>query len=394
MMHSFELSAIVYPFVAIFIATFGISFKYTGWIIASVCAALIKANLFFIYFGFVFDGTYTFLDDWSYLEGGRDFLKHDVGFFDLVGNWDLASQIGRGDHFIYYLYNSYAIKVFGDEYFSPVAFNIILTIFIAYLGSGLIGLNFDLSKKQSKIFYFFLLLHPDILAWSNVVNGKDILVLFLHVLLLIALSLLFHRRILAGIFLATLVVAVLLFLRFYVPILFAISLLITSFLISRDDRIKYMVCSFAFIGLASLWTGGGGVQYAMDSIWENLVNPIFGFVKIALTPIPFGADEDYSFLDYSALLHWALMPFAVIGFLIMCRQKSKFSTLLVTYFLVFLTLYAFYGELQGPRHRVQLDLALATFQFFGLWRFVRLCIYQLGFWSLRRSRPRELINCD
>ena len=181
-----------------FFATLVVSFKFTRNPAISILLAFVKAGIFIAYFGFVFNGTFTFLDDWSYLEGGRELLLEGVGITTLAKNWQYARMIGQGDHFVYYLYNSYALRIFGEGYFAPVAFNILLTIAIAYFGARLAVVEFGMSKQTSRWFYLFLLLHPDILAWSNIMNGKDMLALLLHVLLLTAVSIYLRGQFLQG----------------------------------------------------------------------------------------------------------------------------------------------------------------------------------------------------
>ena len=70
-------------------------------------------------------------------------------------------------------------EIFGNGYYAPVAINIALTAFIAFLGARLAIIRFGMSKFVSKLFFIYLFFHPDIFAWSNVMNGKDILVLLM-----------------------------------------------------------------------------------------------------------------------------------------------------------------------------------------------------------------------
>jgi len=111
-------------------------------------------------------------------------------------------------------------------------------------------------------------------------------------------------------------------------------------------------------------------QYALLAIQEAFVNPVYGFVRMALTPIPFNTEENYAFLDIPAVIHWFLMPFVGLGVIRVYRIRTTFSQFFLAYVLVFFGLYAVFGELQGPRHRVQLDYAWAVFQFMGVMTFL------------------------
>ncbi len=379
-MSPFGLDALAIPFMAIFLLTLVASIRITGNPALSIFLALCKAALFVAYFGWVFDGTYTFLDDWTYVDGGRELLRRGIGVSNLAENWQYVLMIGGGDHFAYYLYNTYAFRLFGDAYFAPVALNVIATVIAAHLGTRLAATEFNLAGMGQKLFFVFLLLHPDILAWSNVMNGKDLLLLLFHVFLLLSVSLYMRGRVLQALMLAAPVVLVLFFLRFYVPVLFAVALS-ASVLTARSGgwkRIGYLLVATLLMATMLLWIGGAGIQYAIDQVRAAMVNPVFGFIRMLLTPVPFNTDEAYAFLNLPAALHWMLMPFAVFGAFSVWRQGSPFSRFFVTYVLVFMSLYAVFGELQGPRHRVQLDYAWAVFQFMGVKRFLETVLVSIN----------------
>lgn len=373
----FDLSVILWPSLVIFGVTACVAFQVTRSPIFSLGAALIKAGIFLIYFSQLFDGRYNILDDWSYLEGGEELLSHAIGISNLVGNWDAAMAIGQGNHFIYYFYNSYAILLFGVGYYAPVALNILLTVAIAWLGAQLARRELTISGNGFRLFFAFLLFHPDILAWSNLLNIKDILVLFFHVLLLYSVSLFSRGLLWSGMTLALAASLILVFLRFYVPLLFAMAFMLNFLLAGRPgDRSKAFLIGVAMAGVVITVLGESGIQFAYRVIGEQFVNPFYGFLRMVLTPIPFKTDELYSFLNFPALIHWLLIPFVFWGVIAMYRLRTPFSRFFLTYLLIFMTLYAVYGELQGPRHRVQLDYGWAVLQFMGLRAFVRSALRQ------------------
>ena len=364
-MTPFAINELALPAISIFIVTLFITLYFTKWIGLSIIAAFIKAGVFIIYFGLLFDGTYTFLDDYGYLDGGSILLREEVGI-NIWDNWDLLTSVGRGSHFLYYLYNAYAFTIFGEGYFAPVALNIILTVIIAYLGAKLAFNEFNITRRAAKILYFFLLFHPDIFAWSNVMNGKDILVLLMHLLLLIAIAAYFRSQYMKCFLIGACAIFMLFFMRFYVPVLFAFAVLLSAFIASRRGKLKYIAVSMVLLVLILTWMGDSTITYATNEISQNFVNPIYGLPRIILTPIPFNTEVAYAFLNIPALIHWGLMPFVILGFINIWRINSRFSRLFCLYALTFLALYAVYGELQGPRHRVQLDYAWGVFQFIGV----------------------------
>ena len=255
---------------------------------------------------------------------------------------------------------------FGEGYFAPVALNVLLSVGIAYFGAKLALAEFKMSKKTSRFFLLFLLFHPDILVWSSIANLKDMLVLLLHLILLVSVSQYLHGRFFKALMLALPAALVLLFLRFYVPLLFAIALAAGSLLANQRRRISYVIASLSLVTLALVWIGNSGLQYAINSFEESFVNPFYGVIRFVLTPIPFNTEKAYAFLDIPALFHWMLMPFMLLGLMKVIRMKTYFSRFFIMYFFVFIALYSTYEELQGARHRVQLDYAFALLQFTGI----------------------------
>jgi hypothetical protein len=381
-MRAFDLGVLMAPAVLIVTLTFVVSLNVTRNAALAVAAAATKGTLFLVYFGSLFDGTYTFLDDISYLEGGAALLRDGFGLSQLSSQWELLVAIGGGDHVAYYIYNALAFELFGEGYYAPVACNILLTVPIAVLGARLARSELMLSQRQSRWLYVFLLLHPDVLAWSTVMNGKDTLLLLLHVLLLQACADYLGERRRRAILLGASVCSVLVFLRFYVP-LFFLAALLASALMTRPSRgYTLRVCAGAALLGGSAFLVNSQFDYALAVLSDTLVNPTYGFVRVLLTPIPFGTEKEYAFLDVPALLHWALLPFAIYGAHRIWRMRTPFARFLLIYLFSFLALYAVIGELQGPRHRVQLDFAIAVLQFVG----IHVVRRKLTFLDTRQSR--------
>lgn len=365
-MKPFDLAVLLAPTLLIGALTYLVTMRVTRNAATAAAAAVIKAGLFVAYFGLFFDGTYTFLDDISYLEGGAELLQDGVGVVNLSTQWDLVLAIGRGEHFLYYLYNAYAFRLFGEGYFAPVACNVLLTVAVAFFGMRLARTELKLPRHQARWLYVFLLLHPDILAWSTVPNGKDILTLLMHVLLLQAAAFFLRGKWSKAFLLGTPVCVVLTFLRFYVPFMFVAALVLGS-IITRHERGYTLRVALGVVLLGAAIVGlGGQLDYAFDVLSDTLVNPLYGFVRVLMTPIPFNTEEAFAFLNIPALIHWLLLPFLAIGLGTLWRIRTPFTRFFIVYTLLFLCLYALVGELQGPRHRVQLDYAIALLQFVGL----------------------------
>jgi hypothetical protein len=385
--NSFEISNLIFPWVSIFSFALLAAYFFTRDIAISLIISLCKSLIFIAYFGYFFDGTFTFNDDFGYMEGGQALLAAEIGITNIHENWEFILNIGGGDHFVYFLQNSYAFKIFGYGYYAPVALNIIFSVFIAWIGAIIGEREFGFNRVWKNLFFVFIMFHPDILAWSNVMNGKDTLVLLQHVIILNGVSLCYRKRNIAGMACITPSLFILFFLRFYVPVIFAFAIILNKLYGSLRLR------SFIF-GLMLLPVGyfvfdiliGHLIDFAIQSFQDNITNPFFGFAKMALSPIPLMADYNYAFLNIPSLLHWMMIPFVIVGVTVFYKnRKNPYARFIIFYFLSFMMLYSFYEELQGPRHRVQLDFVWATLQFVGIKYFL------LKYFSVDNFSERKII---
>ena len=366
-MNPFYIDELFAPTILIYLVSLYISFKYTKWLGISLLIAFIKSGLYLIYYGYLFDGTYTFLDDWTYFEGGYKLTDRGVTFFNFYNHWEYVKMIGRGDHFVYYLYNAVAFQIFTIGYYAPVSLNILFTIIFAFYGTKLIELEFKLSKRYAKLFFIFLMCHPSILSWSTVMNGKDIIILFFHLLILISISCYFRGKILKFMIIILPSILILLFLRFYIPFIFGVVFIVTALIKYKNMRHKKYLIYIFLIGVTSFYSTGSGLFESSLTVAQNhIVNPVLGLIRFLLTPVPFRAEENYSFLNFAALANWFLMPFLIFGILSLYKTKTIFIRYFLLYFIVFVLLYAFVGELQGPRHRVQILYPIAVLQMIGI----------------------------
>lgn len=367
-MHTFSLELLALPSLLIFVASLAIGWIATRAPLMSVFAALIKAGFFLIYFGYFFDGTFSFIDDMSYFRRGVILAEQGIGFETLLHNWALVVATS-GDHFVFYLFNSLAINIFGPYYFSPVALTILLTPLICWLGAILARREFDFDRGRFVLFFFYFFLFPDTLVWSSLVNGKDTLVLLLHVVALFGVSQLIRGRYLSGALIGGMSALVLFSLRFYVPLLFGMAWFVSFFLgMSRQRIVRATVFGAVMLGGALAAIGPSMLAFAYSRLQGSLSNPLYGFIRFLLTPIPLHTEANYVFLDLPATFHWLMLPVGVLGFFCIARRNDRFSKFFVIYFLTFVSLYALYTELQEPRHRVQLDYCWAVFHFAGLLR--------------------------
>lgn len=390
MIQPFPLLELLIPTVAIFLVGWLVSFYMTRRLHWSLFVALIKALLFICYYGLVFDGTFTFLDDWSYLERGALLRDAGISLLNAPANLELLFDVAGSRHFIYYLFNADAFRIFGDGYYSPVALNVMLTFVAAGLMAAAARRGLSFSQSLTVGLFVFIALHPDILAWSTLINVKDTLVLVFTALAIFAVSLAEDRRYMLAVLLGLIVGSILLFTRFYVPLMLLAALfgavLLSS--VGRHRLLLWLLVPAGFMVLVSI-LGASRITDSYELLKTDFVNPFYGVLRIALTPIPFNATADYAFLNLPQVFHWLLLPMLIFGMYRVWRRDTLTARFVVIYFMLMLGLYGIFGELQGPRHRYQLDGLIGLFQFYGITGLlVQIMPRQIQEWQLIRSVDR------
>jgi len=102
-----------------------------------------------------------------------------------------------------------------------------------------------------------------------------------------------------------------------------------------------------------------------------------------LTPIPFNADPDLLILNFPAIFHWIFTPFIYYGIKKTMKIKTPFMRFFLFYFFIYILLYAIYGELQGPRHRLQIIYAWTLLDFIGVFSVFHLTKLKVYSWEKR-----------
>jgi hypothetical protein len=354
------------------LAVFVVGLVISGRVISLPTAIVVsaaKAMFPMLYFAYVFDGSWTFMDDWGYFEHGQVLMQSTYNPFSLLVHADALLSLfvlAGGHHVLYDWYNFLAQWLLGSFYFAPVFFNVALTFGIAYMAYRMALLS-ECTKRYSQGLFVFLLLHWELLAWSSLVNLKDTLVLFLTVAFVYT-GMLFietrRKRYLVGI-----VGLAFLFywIRFYVPLILFLSAF-AYFFHSVPMRFKLW---------STILIGGLIAAYGSYAGWNELLGAagtlgvgsriVLGSVKMALSPQPWSIDPEYSFLVLPSLLHWLLFFPTAIGCIMLWHNVPRARALIV-YLITALIVYgAGLDELQGPRHRVQLIFIYAWAQFHFVW---------------------------
>lgn len=370
--YPFPLAALLPPTIVIVALGFALAFWFTRRAGVSLGVAAVKGGLFLTYFGYVFNGTYTFYDDWAYLSYGKQLLRDGVGILNLFHHYDFVRSTVKSANLFYYVYNASAMALFGPGYFAPVALNVLLTFIAAGMLTRAAELGLGMRRRTSVGLFAFLALAPSVLAWSTVANLKDILVATGTAGMVYAIALIEARRFKRALLVAGVWGLVLGVTRFYVPLLagaaFGAALLASPH--GRRNPWLWFGAAVALV-IAMHGLGHGSIAGALHELRARLGNPVKGIVRFIATPIPFHTQPEYAFLNLPQTAFWALLPLQFYGLVALWRHGTLTSRFIVLYCALLTVLYGAFPTLQGPRHRVQIDGLIAVCQYVGILALLR-----------------------
>ncbi|WP_147323432.1 hypothetical protein [Chitinophaga silvatica] len=234
--------------------------------------------------------------------------------------------------------------------------------------------NIGFNNMICKLYFVFFILHWEIIAWSNFLNLKDTLV---HTLTITSFYYLQKlqlkqtkkvRTFLAVAF----VMIVLSFLRFYIPLFMIFTFITYRFLqfvnAIKDKKLRILILvSVLFIGpLLCLQFLLSRYQFEINLFLGSFTNPLFGAIRYLFTPIPWQIEPDYTFLFWPSVFNWISLPFMIYGIFMLFKMDNPGIKLLMLYFILISIFYGCFGELQGPRHRLQIDFIIILAQLIGV----------------------------
>lgn len=327
---------------------------------------------------------------------GAFHLRDDLGYFyDALrtvstgpeGSWLYATLViprivesAQVPHVFYNLWNILSMLAFGPHYFSPVFFNVATTFAAGYLFFRVLR-EAGFAESYARLASVFFLLHWDLLAWSSFLNLKDILVLTLTLASLLGTLVLLRRPTPPAFLGLAAPMAALLFLRFYVPLLIALAVLL------------HLLAHRRYLGAGLVLACVGSVASLKISLVGRIlpfVRPIEAFTgvpRFLLTPLPWNLSPGYEFLAWPAWLHLLLLVPALLA-IPSLRGKSSGARLLLMYLGVVVLAYAVIPDLQGPRQRFQIFFLFAWMQFHALRGFARHAFPFSGAAASHRDAPR------
>jgi len=363
------LSSLIIATLLTFIIIFLITSRYLSLKI-SFTVSLVKSLIPYTYFSFV--GTkWTPYDGRSFQAGAEELLESGYGPVEIILNWGFLIDFVDSIHVIPYWWNMVAQTLFGYHYFSAVFLNVTLTVVIGVYTMFILS-HTGLPETYYKWFFVFFLLHWDVITWSSLINMKGMFVTLLIVIYIYSLIRLNSSDQLLwkgihGLSLA-IILLIMYYSRFYMIAILAVTSVTWLVIEEGTDRIRLTVGGIMILIPALL----RGIQTALDSRYTdsiNIVNTITGFLRILATPRPWGVNENFTFLVPAAILHWLLLPAAIL-FGLRLAYHHKNIRLISIFLLVFISFYSIFDNLVSARIQFQIVFIFTVFQFHALYRLV------------------------
>lgn len=330
---------------------------------AALLVACVRVSIPLIYFSWFFDGTWTFLDDMTYLSQGQQILFYGYNPVTILADLDFLESLSGGHHILYPWWNVLGVYLFGGHYYSPVFLNIILTFvsaFFMYRLAILCGFKLNYAKALA----VFILFHWEILLWSSFINLKDIMVMTLTIIMIYFLIKLSKRLTIFGLCIIVGTTFLFYWIRFYIPLIITSTTFIW-FISTSSRKRKFILTSVTVLCTAWAWSAFGFWEKSSHREALSVATYFYNLTRMVLTPQPWSVEAATSFLFIPSILHWfMLIPIIIVSFNLW--NKFNDTKLLLIYLILGLLFYSS-TELIGPRQRLQLMFIIAWLQFHFFW---------------------------
>ncbi|HTM54322.1 MAG TPA: hypothetical protein VL175_09850 [Pirellulales bacterium] len=324
--------------------------------------ALARVAVPLVYFGSFYDATWNVGDDLVYFAQAETLSDCGYNAFTVLlqhDGWEFLHALSGGHHVLYGWWNLASVTLLGEHYYAPVLCNVVLT----FVGASLLSrtvLRLGYPAAYALGFQIFWLLHWDLIAWSSLLNVKDVLVQTMTIAILYCVVSYVRERRAIYLFAFAAIAALFWWIRFYVPMLVLTAVMIWMVTQWNDERRYLFVPLGALAYYFALPMLGGVSDY-----WQ-FENIFFEVVRFSLTPIPWNVDEVYGYLTIPTTLHWVFFLPALCGAAWLWRE-SRAARLALIYLACLVGLYAITEELLGPRQRFQVAFVFAWAQFHFAW---------------------------
>ena len=327
----------------------------------------------FIYFAWYYNPLWNVRDDLWYFWKGTIILESGFNSFFILfshlGQRVLFAVTGSSE-IVYPWFNSLAQYLFGVHYYSSVFLVIAFTFLSARVLYHLIlEAGFDSIYAMGVL--ILSIFHWQLVGWTFL-NMRDPLVLMLIILsFYFIIRLTRHISIHDAVFLIG-IFLIFLWLRFYVPVLIVSSTLI--WLIFNQRGLKKIMMIMAAGALSIFIIAYIGYNRIMSSVSHNMqplvrhqyFTILYDMIHFILTPRPWKLPPHTGYMLPASWLHWALLPFSLIGILLLYRRSREFR-LCAIFMAIVIFFYGSFPIENGFRYRLQFDFVLAWAQFHFFW---------------------------
>ncbi|HVX40281.1 MAG TPA: hypothetical protein VHB25_11975 [Gemmatimonadaceae bacterium] len=331
----------------------------------AIAVAALKAAIPLVFFSWYYTGAWTILDDMAYFREGR--VLRAAGFNPITvflskRGFGTLLFVSNGYQFVYGWFNMLMQDLIAPTYWAPVFGNLVLTCIAAVLVKT-IATECGASQPYARGLGVYFALQPELVAWSSFLNVKDILVMTLTAALLLGLVRLSRRFTWGALALSVLAGFILFWIRFYVPLVAGLAMVIARL------RPRALLRGGVLVGLAAV----AGLLVVLRSTIGSLAHVVdlhaadlaYGWLRTLLSPLPWSMQPEYGFLQVPAILHFALVPAMALGAYLLVKGSPPARLLFIYAALILLAVSA-HPELQGPRHRIQILFILAWAEFHGM----------------------------
>jgi hypothetical protein len=340
-----------------------------------VACLVIKFLVPVVYFAWFADGTWTLIDDLRYLRVGLELAGQGYTPFSVFLSRHGLGQLfllSEGVHVMYGWFNLLAVTLIGPYYYSPVILNVFITCLSARVLWGF-AVDAGYGPRYSSGLTAFYLLHWDVVAWSSFVNVKDSIIVLLTLLLLRALARFQRAPARRELVRAALVSLALVWIRFYVPAIAGLAVLIQAVtgrgFVPRHRR-AFMLGAFAMVLVMGWFIQSRWLGIIRAQIHWSPGQVSLGLVRMLMTPQPWSVSPEYGFLLIPSILHLIMLVPAIAGASMLWRESPMLRLPIIYMGLILLLFAAFPGE-QGPRYRHQAVFVLVWAQFTFAWHLLR-----------------------
>ncbi|MDR1266982.1 MAG: hypothetical protein LBJ70_01180 [Holosporales bacterium] len=297
-----------------------------------------------------------------------------------------------------------AARLLGGFYASPVAFNTLLSVFIALLCAKVAGPLMQWKVRRTRWFFLFCCFHPEMFVWSSMYALKDTYVCACITTVMYCIWQICNKKLIFPIVFIKVAARAVLYFREYVVSYMASSIgLWVAVLFVR--RLKYIGALFAAV--CALETISPALRFydstlATFNAYGNLAEFFLrrggepfslGYLEILLGAWLqlWGAHSLKNMPPLVVLYNLATIPLLPIGLYLFVRENRHrdFAYYFLLFFCIVVAGFFVYTVIAvSPRHRFQVFFATTLFQFLAfqwLYRNVKAKIH-----AIRERRGKEL----